>query len=359
VLTDIDGRASASCAANAQTGAYSVTATPLSLGRSASFSLTNTALGVAVPTVSLNPTTLAFAVQAVGTTSVSKTITLTNTSTALLKISSIVANGDFARTTSCGATLAPAASCAINVTFTPTMAALSLGNLVITSDAASSPNAVSLSGSGGVTVSYAISVNKSGTGTGTVTSSPAGINCGAICSASFASGSSSALTATAAAGSTFNGWSGACSGTGTCTVNMSQVQNVTATFATASVGLYDGIYQWDTGYYLSVHQNAGTLIGSIYWVYSGNIEQVGSRSIPEADTFDLFSGPIVGSSATVSGTRFYRACKLGYDFSFNSDSSLTVRLNSVSNSPGVNPAEVNCTARFNPVGSTWTIPRIF
>jgi hypothetical protein len=38
------------------------------------------------------------------------------------------------------------------------------------------------------------------------------------------------LTAAPAAGSAFNGWSGACSGTGTCQVTMSQAQAVTATF---------------------------------------------------------------------------------------------------------------------------------
>jgi hypothetical protein len=144
---------------------------------------------------------------------------------------------------------------------------------------------------------------------------------------------------------------------------LSQARSVTATFSSGTVasvtGLYDGIYQWDAGYYLSVHQNAGTLIGSIYWVYSGNSEQVGSRSIPETDTFDLFSGPIVGPKATMTGTRFYRACALSYDFGFNSDSSLTVRLNSAGNSPGVSKADVDCAARYNPVGSTWTIPRIY
>jgi uncharacterized repeat protein (TIGR02543 family) len=180
----------------------------------------------------------------------------------------------------------------------------------------------------------------------------------------YASGTSVTLLATATTGSTFAGWSGDCSGTAaTCTVSMSQVRNVTASFTLGTVpsvpGQYDGIYQWDTGYYLSVHQNAGTLIGSIYWVYNGNSEQVGSRSIPEADTFDLLSGPIVGPSATMTGTRFYRACQVSYDFIFNSDSSLTVRLNSVNNGPGVNAADVNCSARFNPVGSAWTILRIY
>jgi hypothetical protein len=38
------------------------------------------------------------------------------------------------------------------------------------------------------------------------------------------------LTATASAGSTFTGWSGACTGTGSCVVTMSAAKSVTATF---------------------------------------------------------------------------------------------------------------------------------
>ena len=41
------------------------------------------------------------------------------------------------------------------------------------------------------------------------------------------------LTATADGDSTFGGWSGACSGTGICTVTLNAGQSVTATFATA------------------------------------------------------------------------------------------------------------------------------
>ncbi len=77
---------------------------------------------------------------------------------------------------------------------------------------------------------HTLSVFKSGTGTGTVTSNPAGINCGSDCSQSYNEGTSVTLTATAAAGSTFAGWSGACSGTGTCQVAMSQARSATATF---------------------------------------------------------------------------------------------------------------------------------
>jgi protein MpaA len=78
---------------------------------------------------------------------------------------------------------------------------------------------------------YTLSVALAGSGSGTVTSSPAGIDCGSICSADFPSGTGVTLMATAAPGSSFAGWSGAgCSGIGSCEVTMSAAQFVTATF---------------------------------------------------------------------------------------------------------------------------------
>jgi uncharacterized delta-60 repeat protein len=77
--------------------------------------------------------------------------------------------------------------------------------------------------------SSTLAVTKSGSGSGSVTSSPDGIDCGATCSASFATVPVT-LTATAAPGSSFTGWSGACSGSGTCTLAMSADQSATATF---------------------------------------------------------------------------------------------------------------------------------
>jgi hypothetical protein len=79
---------------------------------------------------------------------------------------------------------------------------------------------------------YGLTVSKAGTGSGTITSAPAGIDCGATCTASFEQASTVTLTAAPATGSTFAGWSGAgCSGTATCAVTMSAAQSVTATFA--------------------------------------------------------------------------------------------------------------------------------
>jgi subtilisin family serine protease len=80
-----------------------------------------------------------------------------------------------------------------------------------------------------------LTVSKAGPGSGTVTSSPAGINCGSSCSAGFAAGTDVTLTASAAAGSTFAGWGGACSGTGICVVSMTTARSVTATFNGMSV----------------------------------------------------------------------------------------------------------------------------
>jgi hypothetical protein len=75
-----------------------------------------------------------------------------------------------------------------------------------------------------------LTVSRGGGGSGTVTSSPTGIACGPTCSASFPHGTPVTLTATPAAGSMFAGWSGACTGSGQCSVTMTTNQTVTATF---------------------------------------------------------------------------------------------------------------------------------
>ena len=83
--------------------------------------------------------------------------------------------------------------------------------------------------------------NKTG---GTVTSNVGGINCGDTCSQDYDSGTFVTLTSTPASGSIFVRWSGACTGTATCTVSMTANTTVTAIYmtpstftATASAGL--------------------------------------------------------------------------------------------------------------------------
>jgi phospholipase C len=77
---------------------------------------------------------------------------------------------------------------------------------------------------------FQIAVTSAGGGTGLVASAPTGIDCGSSCTANFKEGTTVTLSAAPANGFTFQGWSGACSGTGACTVNATGIANVTATF---------------------------------------------------------------------------------------------------------------------------------
>ncbi len=97
------------------------------------------------------------------------------------------------------------------------------------------PCVVTMSGDTPVTATFSLipemlAVSTAGGGAGTVTSSPAGIECGTGCSHAYDYGSSVTLTASAAKGSSFGGWAGACTATASCVVKMTTAQSVTASF---------------------------------------------------------------------------------------------------------------------------------
>jgi uncharacterized repeat protein (TIGR02543 family) len=75
-------------------------------------------------------------------------------------------------------------------------------------------------------------------GNGVIVSSPVGINCGSDCSENYSDGTSVQLNATPDTGYQFEGWSGACSGTGICTILMTQDQSVHATFSARVSEMY-------------------------------------------------------------------------------------------------------------------------
>jgi hypothetical protein len=78
---------------------------------------------------------------------------------------------------------------------------------------------------------HPLTVTRSGDGSGRVTSSPAGVDCGADCTETYAYGTEVTLTAAPSAGSSFDGWSGGgCTGTGPCTVTVTAATEVTARF---------------------------------------------------------------------------------------------------------------------------------
>jgi hypothetical protein len=85
-----------------------------------------------------------------------------------------------------------------------------------------------------------LKVVRSGTGSGGVTSEPAGINCGAECVSVLPAGTVVTLTATAAPGSVFTGFSGGCRSSSTsCTLTLEASRVVTATFASAAEPVAD------------------------------------------------------------------------------------------------------------------------
>jgi len=107
-----------------------------------------TGTGLAEPAVTLSPNTLSFASQIVNTTSAAQVVTITNTGTASLTVSGVAVSGPFAETNTCTAAVAPSALCTVSVTFTPTAGGGALGTLTVTDNAASSPQLVSLTGTG-------------------------------------------------------------------------------------------------------------------------------------------------------------------------------------------------------------------
>lgn len=116
-------------------------------------------------------------------------------------------------------------------------------------------------------VSSRLEVGKIGTGTGTVTSSPAGINCGGSCAATWPTGTRVTLNAAPAAGSTFVAWSEPCTSSGsTCAVTLVGDTEISAQFnlvespsATTEYKLYFPYCQADpqnfTGFAVSNYSN--------------------------------------------------------------------------------------------------------
>ena len=103
--------------------------------------------------ISFTPTSLKFPKILVGVTSGAKKVTVKNTGTATLNITSIATSGDFARKagpkkTDCGTSLAVGATCTVRVTFKPTQTGIRTGNLTFTDNAPGSPQNVPLSGTG-------------------------------------------------------------------------------------------------------------------------------------------------------------------------------------------------------------------
>jgi hypothetical protein len=108
-----------------------------------------TANFVLLTQMSLSPTSLSFGNQVINTTSSVKTVTVKNTGSATLYLSSIAPTAGFSiSSTTCGATLAVGKTCEVKVTFTPSGVGAVKGVLSFSDNASGSPQSEVLSGTG-------------------------------------------------------------------------------------------------------------------------------------------------------------------------------------------------------------------
>ncbi len=143
-----------------------LTLTPSSAGsRPATLTITHNAptspqtvslTGTGVQPVTLSLSSLAFGTALAGTTTASRSVTLTNQENTKLTFSSITATGDFAiASNTCGGSIAAGATCRVGVTFSATATGARTGTLTFTDNASNSPQVIALSGTGSSPVTVA------------------------------------------------------------------------------------------------------------------------------------------------------------------------------------------------------------
>lgn len=108
-----------------------------------------TALNPAQPAITLNPTNLAYNDQAVATASDPQTITVTNSGSAPLTVSSVIATGDFTETDTCTAgPIAVGLTCTVQVRFLPSATGRRFGLLTVYGNVSGGQASTTLSGTG-------------------------------------------------------------------------------------------------------------------------------------------------------------------------------------------------------------------
>ncbi len=107
------------------------------------------------PVATLSLGSLNFGYEMAGTSSNPLKVALTNAASAVINIGGITASGPFTETNTCGATLAPGASCTISVTFSPAGTGGQSGSITVSSNSQNSPQTVTLAGTGTVSAPVA------------------------------------------------------------------------------------------------------------------------------------------------------------------------------------------------------------
>lgn len=183
------------------------------------------------PTLTVLPSILAFGNVQQGTSSASQPVVVQNTGVSGLGIVSIVTSSQYSNSTNCPATLGAGLSCTINVTFSPTSIGSIPGTLTLTDNAASSPQVVTLTGTGT-------------SGVPTVSLTPASLSFGSIIQGSSSSSQPATLQNTGGAALTISAISATAQYTQTnnCPASLAPTTSCTinVTFSPTSLGVVNG-----------------------------------------------------------------------------------------------------------------------
>ena len=179
-----------------------------------------------------------------------QTVTLTNTGSAGLQINSFDASGMYSQTNNCGSSLAPQASCSVQVTFAPNVIGIVNGAITLNSNSAGSPIVVSLSGTGIAPVGF----------------SPLSLNFGSVSVNTTSAGQTVTLTnnQSAALGITSIGATGNYSQTNNCPMSLGagQTCQISVTFRPTASGTVAGALNVSTDATPDAQPVALTGIGS-------------------------------------------------------------------------------------------------
>jgi hypothetical protein len=127
--------------------------------------LKGSATAASTYTVSVSPTSLAFASTVVGSTTAAQLITIKNTGTAAVTLTSETITGANATSfvksaTTCGTSLAAAASCTVSVEFKPTVAGALTASLSVADNATGTPQVVALKGTATAATTLTVSLSE-------------------------------------------------------------------------------------------------------------------------------------------------------------------------------------------------------
>jgi hypothetical protein len=154
-------------------------------------------------------------------------------------------------------------------------------------------------------------VTLAGSGSGSISSTPAGLACvGTTCTATFPTGTTVTLAATAAPKSVFGGWTGQCNGTAACAPVMSGDVSITAAFESLD-GTWSGVYTNTRNALGCTFNNQGTLSATLTSAAAlsstAKIDGLELRAVPGcnvvgASTGTARAGDITVANDTLTGT---------------------------------------------------------